>query len=622
MEEQLNSILSNIDTAKKAKSEIDSNISTWLDEYNGEPYGNERNGRSKIVVKDIKKAVEWFLPNAIEPFVGKNRIVSLEGVTADDVDTAKMHEMLLNYQFVRNFNRYDFVHDMFKVGATEGTTVIRIGWEYEEDVTETEYKNVSLEEFSIMVQQGAEISGQEQNEDGTVNFTVTETKVLENRPTAYIVRNGDFGIDPTATTVEEADYCYHRYDETLYTLQQDESLDQNVVAELMQGVEQDSEVENRRNESSRQYGYDADAKNSIDKNGKITVYDYFGNLEIDGEMQPAYAVIANGKLLKLEANPFPDKEKPFVMVQFSRTPFQAWGKPLAELLSDNQKVRTSIMRGVIDSLANSNNGRKFAKKGAFDAQNKKRLNDNIDGLIEFNERYDANDFFDGTYNQIPQTVMGIYETVQVESESLSGITRYSQGVGGGELNKTATGVATITNMSQKRMMEIIRRYSEDGLKEVFRKWIEYNKEFLTDKEVMRIAGRHIEFRNDDIQGRFDIDITVGTDNLSESRINSIVTLMQQVGGLGQVASVPPEFFNMMLAKMADEMNMPDVAEMMKTYQAPPPSEEQIMAQQLELKAKETDIELDKAKTIETMSKANKNNVDAKIEASGLREKVQ
>jgi hypothetical protein len=73
----------------------------------------------------------------------------------------------------------------------------------------------------------------------------------------------------------------------------------------------------------------------------------------------------------------------------------------------------------------------------------------------------------------------------------------------------------------------------------------------------------------------------------------------------------------MLAKMADEMNMPDVAEMMKTYKAPPPSEEQVKAQQLELDGKQAEVELDKAKTVEALAKANEKNVNNKMNVLGL-----
>jgi hypothetical protein len=78
-------VLDDIKQAKNAKKDIDDKIDTWLNEYEGKPYGTEQKGRSKIVVKDIKKAVESFLPNAVEPFVSKNRIIRLDGVTADDV---------------------------------------------------------------------------------------------------------------------------------------------------------------------------------------------------------------------------------------------------------------------------------------------------------------------------------------------------------------------------------------------------------------------------------------------------------------------------------------------------------------------------------------------------------
>lgn len=626
-EEALKVILADIDSAKKAKKDIDSKITTWINEYEGNPYGNEKNGRSKIVIKDIKKAVEWFLPNAVEPFVENPRIVKFNGITADDVPPAMMHERLINYQFTRRFDRYNFIYDMFRVSSTEGTVVIRTGWDYEEDVKTEKFENVTAQHLIVMEQNGLQFNEPEQNEDGTYNVTAKAVNVIKNYPTAKVCRNEDVFPDPQSDCVENADFVAYRYEASISELKASGKYSDEDLAELSMSLEtKDSELASERKTSLRDYGKDVHYESIADANKKVTVYEYWGHLDMNGDgiSEPVFATIVDDELLEIGDNPMPDKEIPFVNIPFSKVPFAFWGYPMAELLSDNQKVRSSLMRGFIDNVAQSNNGKKFIRKGAMDAVNKRKYENNIGGLIEYNG--DPNEFFDGNYNPLQPSIFNLYELVQQESESLSGINRTMQGVDSRGINDSATGAAIQQDMGTKRLMDIIRRHSE-GLKKVFRKWIAYNKEFLTDQEVMRISGEFIPFRRDDISGEFDIDVTVGVDGVSEAKVNQMTMLMQQVGGLSNVATIPQGYFNRMLAKIADEWGYPDIAQELEEAKAPQPSQEQQQAMMMELEKLKAEIEemrsktqLNEAKAIETMSSANSKNVESKKSALGIVDK--
>lgn len=317
------------ETAKTAKAGIDKKISTWLDEYHGMPYGNEVDGHSKIVVKDIKKAVEWFLPNAVEPFVGKNRIVKLEGITKDDVDRANVAEKLLNYQFVRNFDRYTFMYDCFKVGATEGTTVVRTGWEFEEDVKVEKLKAISPEQVQELLAQGVEV---EVNEDGSAKLTKRRT--IKNAPTARVVKNGKFFIDPSAATIAEADYCVELRDVTLSSLKKEEIYKNLDKLEGTSKDRDDSMTENNRLLNGKDRGYDTeDSENADESLKKMTLHEYWGNMDIDdsGIAEPVVLAWIGNTVVRFEKNPYPDKAKPYEATPFTKTPFMFWGDYLALL---------------------------------------------------------------------------------------------------------------------------------------------------------------------------------------------------------------------------------------------------------------------------------------------------
>ena len=110
-------------TAKKNKIEIDKKIQGWRDLHDGKALGNEVEGRSKFVSAETRKAVSWWVPNAMKPFMGSNDIVEFIPRTADDINNAKSQNVLLNYQFNNNFEKHAFLHSALTLFATEGTTM-------------------------------------------------------------------------------------------------------------------------------------------------------------------------------------------------------------------------------------------------------------------------------------------------------------------------------------------------------------------------------------------------------------------------------------------------------------------------------------------------------------------
>ena len=99
----------------------------WYNESMGMPYGNEEDGKSKIVSKDIKKVMEWMLPKLTDTFLNNANIIKCNPVTFEDAHAARQNELLLNTQFCRKFDRYNFIMKATKVLLAEGTVVIKTG---------------------------------------------------------------------------------------------------------------------------------------------------------------------------------------------------------------------------------------------------------------------------------------------------------------------------------------------------------------------------------------------------------------------------------------------------------------------------------------------------------------
>ena len=87
--------------ADELKKVIEDKIFERRRTYNGELYGNEEDGKSKIVPKVAKRQSEWAHASIKDPFVSTPDIIKCTPITAEDVNAARQNELLLNYQFCR-----------------------------------------------------------------------------------------------------------------------------------------------------------------------------------------------------------------------------------------------------------------------------------------------------------------------------------------------------------------------------------------------------------------------------------------------------------------------------------------------------------------------------------------
>ena len=552
----------------------------WSSQTEGAPYGNEVEGKSKIVSKDIKKQREWMIPSITDPFLSTSDVIKCNPVTYEDAKAARQNELLLNTQFCRKFNRYNFIMKATKVLVTEGSVVIQTGWDYEEEEIEAEVEVVNTDE-----------NGRE--------FVDTEismqTNVIRNQPTAVVCRNEDIFIDPTCMDdMEKCQFVIHRYESSLNALKQDgryENLDKVEAAQY--NLTNDPQY--LREDQSYFEFKDKPRK-------KFVVHEYWGNYDIDGDgiAEPIVCAWVGNTLIRLESNPYPDKKPPFVIVPFSAVPFHMFGEALAETIGDNQKIKTAITRGMVDNMAKSNNAVVATRKGALDPVNRKKF---LKGEnFEFNGT--PGDFWQGSYNQLPSSAFDMLNLQNNEIESQTGFKSFSGGISGNSLGGTATGARGALDATSTRRLNLVRNMSENMIKPIMRKWMAYNAEFLEEEEVVRITNdEYVPVRRDDLAGNIDIDISISTSEDNAAKSQELSFLLQTVG-----PSEDPSIRREIMAQIMDLMRMPEQAKKIRDYQPQPDPVQQKM-QELQIAKLEAEIEKIKADAANKLASSVENEAD-------------
>ena len=583
--EILTALKNDLKASDMMRQEWFSKMQEWKNETHGHPYGNEVKGKSRIVSKDIKRQLDWMLPSLADPFLSSSTIVKCSPITFEDSLSARQNELVLNTQFCRKFPRYNFIMKALKVLATEGTLVVQTGWDYEDEEVETMVETIEVDPDS-----------------GEEFITMKKDKVLrvkKNQPTATVCRNEDIYLDPTCMDdMDKCQFVIHRYETDISTLKADgryKNLDKVAQFET----------------NYKDYGYYPQDKTYFQFNDqarkKLVVYEYWGNYDIneDGIAEPIVCAWIGNTIIRLQSNPYPDQKPPFLVVPFNAVPFQLHGESLAEVIGDNQKVKTAITRGIIDNMAQSNNGQVAMRKGALDLTNRKKF---LEGKnFEFNGS--PGDFWQGSYNQIPSSAFDVMTLMNNEIESQTGVKSFSGGISGNSLGVSATGARGALDATSTRRLSLVRNISENLIKPLMRKWMSYNSEFLEDEEVVRITNEEfVPVRRDDLMGNIDIEISISTAEDNAARSQELGFLLQTLGN-----TMPFEMTQLVLAEIVRLSKMPELEKQIKEFkQQPNPAQEQMQQVEIErlmLENKKLQSEIER-----NISRASEDQIDIELKA--------
>lgn len=583
-------------------------VKAWLKNLDGEPTTfTPVAGKSKVVPKLIRKQAEWRYAALSEPFLAQDNMFDVSPITYEDKLAAEQNALVINNQFTSKIDRTAFIDEYVRTAVDEGTVIVRVGWEYEEKQVEedVEVPVLASPEQSVAIirqqlQTGELDLAQAQQimaagkamQVGTKMQTNTVTKIVKNQPTLEVCRYDQVVIDPTCNgNINKAQFIVYEYETSLSELNTIGGY-KNLKAIKTMG---DSTKENETNYEKEETGFQfSDAPRK-----RLTAYEYWGYWDIDksGITTGIKATWIGDVLIKLEKNPFPDGELPFVAVKYLPRRKSLYGEPDGALLEDNQNIIGAVTRGMIDIMGRTANGQVGVRKNALDTTNKRRREKGED--YEINEHVvnvqDA--FHTDVFPEIPRSAMEMISLNNLEAESITGVKSFSGGISGEGLGDTATGVRGALDAASKRELGILRRLSA-GLKEIARKFISMNSEFLSEEEIIRITNEEfVTVRRDDLAGNIDLRLNISTAEADKAKSERLAFMLQTTA-----QSMGPEFTTKILSEIAKLDKMPDLAHELANWKQPEPSPEQQELAQLE-------IALKKAQLANEIAKGKENEVD-------------
>ena len=555
-----------------ATGEITERRTKALRYYRGEPFGNERKGRSSYVSNDVLDTIEAIMPELMEIFIGGDDVVEIEATKQGGEKDAELMTAYCNYVINRDNNGFKLLYTLIKDGLLQNNGIGKVTWEQSEDK-----KLVRLRELSIMeiielskqddveVEEQAayrvhvdEATGEKQevylddedleamSEEELIDAVLWDVKLCyyhENgRNALFAVPPEEFGIAPRSTGLEDnPKFCYHEKETPASEL-------------VITYPDRKGEIDQLGGWSTQEYGTEKTNRFSnesftgsdilIDESMRdIRVVEWYIFIDADGDgIAELRRIVTAGEQCELILENDEVTDNPFFDFSPILEPHRFHGRSLAELVMDIQEIKSTIGRQILDNMYSANNQRIWA----IDSQvNMDDLLDSRPNAITRVKSANAIGAFPS--GALSGEGLNMMEKLDVTMERRTGAYRQSRGLDMDKLHDTAEGLATMVDKLDKRTMLIARVFAECGFTRMCKLILQNSMLYMDKERSIKIAGEwtDVDPRTWDLDMNFKINVGLGTGNRAETvnRAKELLMSLREFGNQMQGMVTPKQAYN-------------------------------------------------------------------------------
>ena len=310
-------------------------------------------------------------------------------------------------------------------------------------------------------------------------------------PRIEFVSIWDFFADPNATTMDEAEYIFHRHRlnrSQLRALGKMPYFDRDAIRECLNMgpnyVEQDYEHELRDEDGAMDYGL-----------GQYEVLEYWGVMDAEYAREVGMelpedvddldevqinAWISNGKLLRAVVNPFTPFRVPYQAFPYEKNPYSFFGIGVAENMDDSQQIMNGHARMAIDNLALSGSLVFDVDETALVGGQSMEV---YPGKVFKRQAGVPGTAINGI--KFPNTStenMMMFDKFRQLADEQTGIPSYSHGQTGVQsMTRTASGMSMLLGAASLNIKTVIKNLDDFLLKPLGQAYFQWNMQFLERK---------------------------------------------------------------------------------------------------------------------------------------------
>ncbi|MGL5734707.1 MAG: portal protein, partial [Beijerinckiaceae bacterium] len=332
--------------------------------YEAQPFGNEVEGRSQVVLPDVQETIDYMLPSIVRTFVSGDRTVEFEATDEADEKGAEEATAAVNYAFMRKQDGYRILQDACNDGLLRKIGIFKTGYETYEKVTR---ETVTLDPVQLgELPDEVEIEDMAENEDGSVTVSLKQTR-QEKRFCDHAIPPANFRFSPRARHEDEADYICHADPEVTRSDLVEMGFDREQAYRL---PGHNRETFGNTESSTLDQFIDEESTAALEK---VLLCEEYARIDLDGD-----GVAERIKVFRVENEILIDAEtgkpsietvedQPFAVFCPYPRPHRLVGYSLADKVMDIQLNRSFVARQLNDGLALSNMPRPIIDSRMADA---------------------------------------------------------------------------------------------------------------------------------------------------------------------------------------------------------------------------------------------------------------
>lgn len=521
--------------------------------YNGELYGNEQEGRSAIVTREVADTVEWILPTLLDIFTASDKAVEFQPEKPNDEESTKQATDTCNYVFYKQNNGFVTLYSFFKDALIQKNGYVKVYYEKGQKKRKETYRGLSDGQMQqLLSQENVEVKAHSAYPDPSapqmapmpmavgsamgqppqvpmlhdviieVSQEYGQTRCIPIPPEEMLI-----SVDHGEVDLQNAPFVAHRCQKTLSDLT-DMGYD---TAELEAGGDDDNAVESsgewleRRQYDEEQTYTQAEAAVMDRSMRKIWVTEAYIRADFDGDgIAELRKVMKSGRVIL-------ENEETDVIPFAAITPVimthRHIGKSVADLIMDLQLIKSTLMRQVLDNIYFTNSPRNAVlstPQGVPQA--------NLDDLLTVRPGGVVREYVPNAVRPLTVPFMGQYglqvmEYIDTVSAKRTGVTDNLAGLDSDSLNKTARGATITQNNAMMRIKLIARIFAETGVKALFKLILHCLATHQDKAMIVRLTDKFVEVdpRAWDTSWDMTVNVGLGTGN-KDQQLMHLQTITQ------------------------------------------------------------------------------------------------
>jgi len=511
--------------------------------YKGEPFGTEEEGRSTHISTDVRDTVLGIMPPLMRIFAGSERIAEYSPVGPEDVATAEQATAAIHHIFYKENTGFKILYDAFKDALVRKTGIIK--WWYEEKDESKTYEYTGLDDGALMMlldepdtelveMESSTAPGAETVVDPMTGMPmpgpmVHDVKVRRAKTSkkycVSAVPPEEFLFDRRARCVDSASLIGHRQILDVSDLVA-MGYDEEMVKEHAGAGDDELETNEERYQRNPQLTICKADRN--DETGRRVLYvESYIYFDQDGDgVAELVKVCSMGNAYKV-VNVEPIDERPFATFEPDPEPHTMVGLSEADKVMDIQETKSEVMRGVLDSLAQSINPRTGVVEGQVNMDDV--LNNETGAVIRMRAPGMVQPF---TMPFVGQQAFPVITYLDEVKEARTGVSKASQGLNADALqSSTRAAVAATISAAQGRVELVARVFAETGLKRLFKGLLKMFIKHQDQPRIMRLRGQFVPIDPRVWNADMDVEINVALSaSTNEERLGVLtaVTAKQEL----------------------------------------------------------------------------------------------